>query len=108
MEARWHVKFTGVELASGAELAAPIEKATTGPVEKATAGPCAGEARGGRDARWNETKTGWRALARRRCRLAEQRRDGEGGAVEREARRRAPPPRWHGGTLSWGVVAVQR
>jgi hypothetical protein len=36
MEARHSVEFTGVELADGAELAAPVEKATIGPVEKAS------------------------------------------------------------------------
>jgi hypothetical protein len=41
------VEFTGVELASGAELVTPVEKATAGPVEKVVAGLCAGEARGG-------------------------------------------------------------
>jgi hypothetical protein len=32
------VEFTGVKLASGAEIATPVEKAAAGPVEKATAG----------------------------------------------------------------------
>jgi hypothetical protein len=32
MEARWRVEFTSVELVGGAELAAPVEKATTGPM----------------------------------------------------------------------------
>jgi hypothetical protein len=44
MEARWHVKFTDVELAG------PMEKATTGLVEKTVAGPCAGEGLRGREA----------------------------------------------------------
>jgi hypothetical protein len=30
MEARWYVELTGVELTSGAELAAPVEKASAG------------------------------------------------------------------------------
>jgi hypothetical protein len=38
MEARRRVVFIGVELGGGAELTAPVEKATTGLVEKATAG----------------------------------------------------------------------
>jgi hypothetical protein len=32
IEARWHVEFTVVELVGGAELAAPVEKATAGPM----------------------------------------------------------------------------
>jgi hypothetical protein len=35
MEARRRMKLSGVELASGAELAALVEKAAAGPVEKA-------------------------------------------------------------------------
>jgi hypothetical protein len=69
------VEFTGVALADGTELAAPVKKATAGPVEKAAAGLCAEEAR------WRGRKIGCRALARR-CRLAERRRSGEGSAVE--------------------------
>jgi hypothetical protein len=38
MEACQRMEFTSVELAGGEELAAPVEKATTGPVEKAMAG----------------------------------------------------------------------
>jgi hypothetical protein len=76
IEARQCVEFTGVELADGTELAAPVKKATAGPVEKVAAGLCAEEAR------WRGRKTGCRALARRRCRLAERRRSGEGSAVE--------------------------
>ena len=38
MEARRRVEFTGIELAGGAEIAAPVEKAATGPVEKAVVG----------------------------------------------------------------------
>jgi hypothetical protein len=34
----WNSTFTGVELAGGVELAAPVEKAATGPVKKVTAG----------------------------------------------------------------------
>jgi hypothetical protein len=79
MVARQRVEFTDVE------LAAPVEKATAGPVEKDAVGPCAREARGGRYARWRGRKTGCCALARRRCRPAERRRDGEGSAMEREA-----------------------
>jgi hypothetical protein len=43
MEARQCVEFTGVELASGAELAALVEKATIDPVEEATSGRFGGE-----------------------------------------------------------------
>ena len=57
------MEFTSVELTGGAELAAPMEKATTGPLEKAAAGLCTGEARNGREARWGGRKTGRRALA---------------------------------------------
>ena len=45
------MEFTGVELAGGAELAAPVKKDATSPVEKAVAGPCALEGRGMREAR---------------------------------------------------------
>ena len=38
MEARRRVKFTDVELAGGADLAALVEKATVGPMEKAVVG----------------------------------------------------------------------
>ena len=84
------MKFTGVE------LAASVEKGMIGPVEKAAAGLCAGEAHGGREARWRGRKTGCHALARRRCRPTEERHDGgrrggEGSTVEsvvtEEARR---------------------
>jgi hypothetical protein len=50
METRRHVEFTEVELTSGTELTAPVEKATAGPMEKVDAGPCAGEARDGQEA----------------------------------------------------------
>jgi hypothetical protein len=50
MEACRRVKFTGIELAGGAELAPPVEKAAIRPVEKAAAGPCARETRGGQEA----------------------------------------------------------
>jgi hypothetical protein len=40
MEARWLVKFIGIELAGSAEIAAPVEKATWSPVEKVVAGFC--------------------------------------------------------------------
>ena len=76
------MEFTGVELASGATLAAPMGKATVGPMEKAAVGPCAGEVRGGREARWIGRKTGCRALAWRRCRPTKRKHDGEGGTVE--------------------------
>jgi len=59
------VEFTGVELTDGAKLAAPVEKAAAG-----------------REAQWRGRKTGCRAWTRWRCQSAEQRRDGEGGAVE--------------------------
>ncbi|XP_066312941.1 uncharacterized protein [Miscanthus floridulus] len=74
MEDRRHVVFIGVELSGGVELAAPVEKAT--------AGPRAAEGRDGREARWRGRKMGCRALVQWRCRLAERRRDGEGGTVE--------------------------
>ena len=38
MEAHRRVKFTDVELAGGADLAALMEKVAVGPVEKAVAG----------------------------------------------------------------------
>jgi hypothetical protein len=38
MEARRRVEFTGVELAGGAEITAPVEKTVTGPVEMAATG----------------------------------------------------------------------
>jgi hypothetical protein len=38
MEARLHVEFIGVELISGVEITASVEKATTDPVEKAVVG----------------------------------------------------------------------
>jgi hypothetical protein len=57
MEVRRCVEFTGVELTSGAEVAAPMEKAVTGPVEKAATfrsgekdGPRAGEGSSGQEA----------------------------------------------------------
>jgi hypothetical protein len=62
-----------MEFTGGVELAALVEKITAGPVEKVAVD---------REARWRGRKTGCRALAWRRCRRAEQRRDGEGGAVE--------------------------
>jgi hypothetical protein len=69
--------FTHVELIGGVELAALVEIATTCP---------RGEGYSGREAwpRWRGRKTGYHALARRRCPLTERRRDGEEGAVERE------------------------
>jgi hypothetical protein len=72
MVAHRHVEFIGVKLAT------PVEKATTGPVVKAAAVPCAGEARGERETRWRERKTGCCALARRRCQWS-------GGTTERGA-----------------------
>jgi hypothetical protein len=46
------MEFTGVELAGGAKLAAPVEKATAGPMEKAAMGPCTGEDNGEQEAWW--------------------------------------------------------
>ena len=68
------MEFTGVELTGGAELVALVDKATTD--------PHALEGRSGREARWRGGKTGYCALARWRCRLAEQRGRGDGGTVE--------------------------
>jgi hypothetical protein len=85
-----------------------VEKVAAGPVEKVAAGACAWEAHGGWEARWRERKTGCRALARRRCRLAKQKRDGEGGMVERDAQWRAPALRWRGGARSWRAIAALR
>jgi hypothetical protein len=76
MEAR-----RSVELTSGAELTAPVEKATTGLVEKVVVGPCTLEARGEQEAWWRGSKTACCTLARWRCLLAEWRRSGEGGTV---------------------------
>jgi hypothetical protein len=95
MEAHRRVEFTSIELASGAELTAPVEKAATGPVEKAAAGLRAGEAHGKRGAQWRGRKMGCHALARRGCRPAEWRHNGEGGAMERR----------HGGVRSQRAVA---
>ena len=94
MEARWHVEFTGVELVGGAELAAPVEKATTGPIETATMGPRALEGRDGREAWWRGGKTGCCTPARWRYRLAERRRGGEGGGER--GRRGSMTERGHG------------
>jgi hypothetical protein len=59
MEARQRVEFTGAKLAGGVELAAPLEKTTSGPVEKAAVGRYGGEGEqerggeeGGQEARW--------------------------------------------------------
>jgi hypothetical protein len=49
MEARRHVEFTGIELTSDAELAAPVEKDAASPMAKAAAGPRALEGRGMRE-----------------------------------------------------------
>jgi hypothetical protein len=89
MEARQYAEFTGVELTGGAELAALVEKGA--------ACPCTGEARGGREARWRGRKTGCRALARRRCWLAER-----GGAMKREVRWRGKRggERYHRGSTT--------
>jgi hypothetical protein len=38
MEARLHVEFIGVELISGVEITASVEKAAADPVEKAVVG----------------------------------------------------------------------
>jgi hypothetical protein len=88
------VEFTGVELTSGAELAAPLEKAASSLVEKAavvralekvtTGGRRSGE--GGRP-----------AAALGHCRDAGRR---SGGVMDREARWRARSPRQCGGALS--------
>jgi hypothetical protein len=43
MDAHWRVKFTDVELTGGAELIAPVEKATADPVEKVATGRSGGE-----------------------------------------------------------------
>jgi hypothetical protein len=51
MEARRPVEFIDVELANGAKLAAPVEKAVAGLVEKTAMGPCTRKARGGLEAR---------------------------------------------------------
>jgi hypothetical protein len=88
MEARQRVEFTGVELTSGAELTAPMEKAATDPVEKATAGLRAGEAHGRRGAQWR----GRRATMLQRGGDAGRR---SGGTMEREAR-------WRGGVVERG------
>jgi hypothetical protein len=90
MEAHRRMEFT-----SGVELAALVEKIAAGPVEKVAVD---------REARWSGRKTGCRALAWRRCRRAEQRRDGEGGAVEREAQWRARSPRRCGGASRCAAV----
>jgi hypothetical protein len=47
MEAHQCVKFTGVELPGGVELAAPVEKAATSLVEKTATGSRALEDQGG-------------------------------------------------------------
>jgi hypothetical protein len=73
METRRRVEFTGMELASGTKLAAPMEKAV--------ASPRAGEGRYGAGG-LVERKTGHRAWVRWRCRTAERRHNGEGGMVE--------------------------
>jgi hypothetical protein len=73
MKARRRVEFTGVE------LAAPVEKDAASPMEKVVVGSRALEGRGVRVARWRRRKTGYCALARWRCRLAERRGGGECG-----------------------------
>jgi hypothetical protein len=77
MEACRRLKYTGVELVGGTELATLVEKAMAGPVEKAAVG---GE--GGRWAAvlWHGGDAAWPS----------------GGAVEREAR----SLRWRGGARS--------
>jgi hypothetical protein len=82
MKARQCVEFISVDLTSGAELAAPMEKAMTSLVEKATVGPRAGESHDGWEAQWRGRKTCCRAWAWWRCWPAERRHDGEGGTVE--------------------------
>jgi hypothetical protein len=54
------VKFTGVKLAGGVELAAPVEKAAASPVKKTAADPRALEDHGGQKAWWRGRKTGCR------------------------------------------------
>jgi hypothetical protein len=87
MEACRQLEFTGIELAGGAELAAPVEKAAAGPMEKASVGPYVGEARGGREAWWRGRRAVvlWRGgdVGRRwrGKRIGERRH--QGGAVER-------------------------
>jgi hypothetical protein len=95
-----------IERAGGTELAAPVEKATVGLVEKAAVGPCAREAHDGRETRWRGRKTGCRALAWRRYRPAERRRDGEGGVVERETGWRGKLPRQRSGARSRRAFAT--
>jgi hypothetical protein len=95
MKARQRVEFTGVE------LAAAVEKDAASPMEKVVAGSRALEGRGVRVAQWRR-KMGYCALARWRCRLAERRGGGEGGAVENavteamRARDKAWSSRQHG------------
>jgi hypothetical protein len=76
MKARQRVEFTSVE------LAAAVEKDAASPMEKVVAGSRALEGRGVRVAQWRRRKMGYCALAWWRCRLAERRGGGEGGAVE--------------------------
>ena len=71
------MKFTGVELIGGTELAASVEKAMIGPVEKTIVGPRALEGCSEREAWWRGRKMCCCALAWWRCRLAKQRRGGE-------------------------------
>jgi hypothetical protein len=84
MEAR-RMEFIGVDLVGDAELAALVEKDTGSPVEKAAADPRTLEGRDGREERRRGGKTSCYALARWRCRPADRRGGGEGGAVESAA-----------------------
>jgi hypothetical protein len=91
------MEFTSVELAGCAELATPMEKATTGLVEKVAVGPRAGEGRGGRGG----------AVEREEDRLLGrggdigQRSGGtmERGAVAEAARRSTVAERCHGAVV---------
>jgi hypothetical protein len=100
MEARRCMEFTGVELASDAELTALVEKATVGPVKKAVADPCAREARGVQEVRWRGRKKGCCVLAQRRCWPR------SGGAMKREARWRGKPGEvFHHRGGAWSAIA---
>jgi hypothetical protein len=90
-----------MEFTGGMELATPVEKAATSLVEKATTGPCAGEGRGGGRRSGEGGSPDVTLGAQWRCRLAEQRRDGE-----REAWRRARSPRQREGPRSRNTVTV--
>ena len=93
------MKFTVVEL-GGAELAAPMEKATAGPVEKAAAAPCTekpttGERHGGEGGR--RAAVLWRGGDAVRQR---------GGAMDKEARWRTSLLRRRSEARSWKAVTA--